>query len=92
MISDCRFQCSRVGLEDKIYATPAGGILASQGTFSSFLYFSKLFMRQKLPNKIPHHCLQQFPLYQREGYVLFALKNACFVPADSVINVVYQYS
>ena len=36
MTSDCRFQCSRVGLEVKIYDTPAGGICASQGTFSSF--------------------------------------------------------
>ena len=33
--SDCRFQCSRVGLEVKINDTPAGGIRASQGTFSS---------------------------------------------------------
>ena len=60
--------------------------------FLGFLYFSKLFICQKLPNKIPHHCLQQFPLHQPEGYVLFALKNTCFVSADSVINVVYQYS
>ena len=62
--------------------------------FLCFLYFSKLFMHQKLPNKIPHHCLQQFPLYQRKAYVLFALKNTFFVSADiySVINVVYQYS
>ena len=60
--------------------------------FLCFLYFSKLFMRQKLPNIITHHCLQQFPLYQREVYVLFALKNTCFVSVDSVINVVYQYS
>ena len=35
MTFDCRFQCSRVGLEVKIYDTPAGGIRASQGTFSS---------------------------------------------------------
>ena len=28
-------ECSRVGLEVKIYDTPAGGIRASQGTFSS---------------------------------------------------------
>ena len=60
--------------------------------FLCFLYFSKLFMRQKLPNKIPHHCLQQLPLNQREVNVLFALKNTCFVSADSVINVVYQYT
>ena len=60
--------------------------------FLCFLYFSKLFMRQKLPNKIPHHYLQQFPSYQREAYVLFALKNTCFVSDDSVINDVYQYS
>ena len=60
--------------------------------FLCFLYFSKLFMRQKLPNKILHRCLKQFPLYQREAYVLFALKNTYFVSADSVINVVYQYS
>ena len=45
--------------------------------FLCFLYFSKLFIHQKLPNKIPHHCLQQFPLYQREAYVLFALKITC---------------
>ena len=38
MTFDCRFQCSRVGLEVKIYDTPAGGIRASQGTFSSCLY------------------------------------------------------
>ena len=60
--------------------------------FLCFLYFSKLFMRQKLQNKIPHHCLQQFPLHQREAYVLFASKNNCFVSVNSVINVVYQYS
>ena len=58
--------------------------------FLCFLYFSKLFMRQKLPNQIPH--LQQFPLYHCEAHVLFVLKNTCFVSADSVINVVYQYS
>ena len=34
--SDRRVQCSRVGLEVKIYVSPAGGIRASQGTFSSF--------------------------------------------------------
>ena len=33
--SDRRVQYSRVGLEVKIYDTPAGGIRASQGTFSS---------------------------------------------------------
>ena len=33
--SDRMVQCSRVGLEVKIYDTPAGGIGASQGTFSS---------------------------------------------------------
>ena len=37
MTFDCRFQCSRVGLEVKIYDTPAGGIRASQGTFSSYM-------------------------------------------------------
>ena len=35
MTSDRWIQCSRVGLEVKIYDTPAGGICASQGTFSS---------------------------------------------------------
>ena len=35
--SDCRVQCSRVGLEVEIYDTPARGIIASQGTFSSFM-------------------------------------------------------
>ena len=59
--------------------------------FLCFLYFSKLFIRQKLPNKIPHHCLQQFPLYQREAYVFFVLKNTCFVSADSVINFKNQW-
>ena len=34
--SDRRVQYSRVGLEVKIYDTPAGGIRASQGTLSSF--------------------------------------------------------
>ena len=34
--SDCSVQFSRVGLEVKIYDTPAGGIRASQGTFSSY--------------------------------------------------------
>ena len=33
--SDRRVQCFRVGLEVKIYDTPAGGIRASKGTFSS---------------------------------------------------------
>ena len=60
--------------------------------FLCFLFFSKSFMCQKLPNKIPHHCLQQFPLYQREAFVLFVLKYTCFVSADSVIYIVYQYS
>ena len=32
---DRRVQCSRVGLEVNKYDTPAGGIRASQGTFSS---------------------------------------------------------
>ena len=59
--------------------------------FLHFFYFSKLFMCQKLPNKIPHHCLQQTPLYQCEVYVLFVLKYTCFVSTDSVINVEYQY-
>ena len=31
--SDRKVQCPRVGLEVKIYDTPAGGIRASQGTF-----------------------------------------------------------
>ena len=57
--------------------------------FICFLYFSKLFMRQKLPNKIHRNCLQQFPLYLCEMYAPFVLKNTCFVSADSVINVVY---
>ena len=35
--SDCRLQCSRVGLEVKIYDTPAGVIRASQGIFVSNL-------------------------------------------------------
>ena len=35
MTSDCRVQYSRVLLEVKIYDTPAGGICASQDTFSS---------------------------------------------------------
>ena len=62
--------------------------------FLCLLYFSKLFMRQELPNKILnlHHCLQQFPLYQYEAFVLFVLKYTCFVSADSVINAVYEYS
>ena len=33
--SDCRVQYSRVRLEVKIFDTPAGGIRAHQGTFSS---------------------------------------------------------
>ena len=33
--SDRKVQCPRVGLEVKIYDTPAGGIRTSQGTFSS---------------------------------------------------------
>ena len=36
--SDRRVQCSRVGLEVKIYDTLAGGIRAGQGTFSSVLW------------------------------------------------------
>ena len=36
--SDRRVQCSRVWLEVKIYDTPAGGISASQGTFSSQIW------------------------------------------------------
>ena len=35
MTSDRRVQCSRVGLEIRIYDTPAGGIRASQSTFYS---------------------------------------------------------
>ena len=50
MTFDCRFQCSRVGLEVKIYDTPAGGIRASQGTFSSFPYFSKVWDRSIIVN------------------------------------------
>ena len=33
--SDRKAQCPKVGLEVKIYDTPAGSISASQGTFSS---------------------------------------------------------
>ena len=36
--ADRKVQCPRVGLEFKIYDTPAGGIHASQGTFSSYFY------------------------------------------------------
>ena len=36
--SDRRVQYSRVGLEVKIYDTPAGGIRASQCTFFSMIY------------------------------------------------------
>ena len=47
--SDRRVQCSRVGLEVKIYDTPAGGICASQGTFSSldgeWYFFGKSLTR-----------------------------------------------
>ena len=39
--SDSWVQCSRVRLEIKIYDTPAGGIGASQGTFSSFGFVMK---------------------------------------------------
>ena len=38
LTSDHWVQCSRVGLDAKIYNTPAGGIRASQGTFSSILF------------------------------------------------------
>ena len=41
LTSDSWVQCSRVGLEVKSYDTPAGGIGASQGTFSS-LYFGHI--------------------------------------------------
>ena len=57
--SDRRVQCSRVGLEIKIYDTPAGGLRASQGTFSSFMLRSGC----AFPSFEPHHdksCLRGF--------------------------------
>ena len=42
LTSDHYVQCSRVGLEVKIYDTPAGGIRASQGTFSSYFKSSQI--------------------------------------------------
>ena len=43
MTSDCRVQYSRLRLEVKIYDTPAGGIHASQGTFSS-IYLNLIYL------------------------------------------------
>ena len=43
MTSDCRVQYSRVRLEVKVYDTPAGGIRAFQGTFSS-IYLSLIYL------------------------------------------------
>ena len=44
MTSDCRVQYSRVWLEVKIYDdTPAGGIRASQGTFSN-IYLDLIYL------------------------------------------------
>ena len=43
MTSDCRVQYSRVRLEVKIYDTPAGGICASQDTFSS-IYLNLIYL------------------------------------------------
>ena len=40
--SDCRVQYSRVRLEVKIFDTPAGGIRAHQGTFSS-IYLNLIY-------------------------------------------------
>ena len=42
MISDDRVQCPTLGLEVKIYDTSAGGIRASQGTFSSCFMYTNL--------------------------------------------------
>ena len=41
--SVCRVQYSRLRLEVKIYDTPAGGIHASQGTFSS-IYLNLIYL------------------------------------------------
>ena len=43
--SDCRVLCPSVGLEVKMQEAPAGGIHATQGTFSSFnsIYHCKIF-------------------------------------------------
>ena len=46
--SDCRVQYSRVRLEVKIFDTPAGGIRAHQGTFSSIY--------EGCP-KMPYYCI-----------------------------------
>ena len=59
--------------------------------FFLFFTFQNYLCVKNCQNRIPHHCLQQFSLYQCEAYGLFVLKNTCFVSADSVINVVYQY-
>ena len=53
--SDHRVQCPRVGLEVKFYDTPAGGIRASQGTFSSFKlynFFNSWFTSVHTPSYI----------------------------------------
>ena len=49
--SDRKVQCPRVGLGVKIYDTPAEGICASQGLFSSFLPFY-LCISAKVNDKI----------------------------------------
>ena len=43
MTTDCRVQYSRLRLEVKIYDTPAGGIRASKGTFSS-IYLNLIYV------------------------------------------------
>ena len=56
LTSDRYVQCSRVGLEVKIYDAPAGGIRASHGTFSSLfsLYVIVVIIKHnKLKQK---HC------------------------------------
>ena len=42
MISDDRVQCPKLGLEVKIYDISAGGIRASQDTFSSRFIYTNL--------------------------------------------------
>ena len=58
--SDCRVQYSRLRLEVKIYDTPARGIHASQGTFSSIylnlIYLHILYMFVVLFDVKEFHC------------------------------------
>ena len=60
VLSDRKVKCLRVGLEVKIYDTPAGGIHASQGTWSENQKFHSNHLPEEHPGSLENNVFDLF--------------------------------